>query len=158
MVNSNYRFSTTDSMMTPDEFLASFTMLADVTDLRTRQVDDLPSDPHFYLRLATELFPRNSYEDIELRQKFVTICNQLLYRDGRTFHALMHVVKISLVDDEISRNGVNALAGVACYLRGKPLLTIEISELRKIFTSCLSIPRLKNNSLVCLSEIDEQRR
>lgn len=141
--------------MTPEEFVDRFSDLEDITVLRgALSIDDMPTDPQHYLLLAMQLFPRYEFEDLDLRQRFVSLCNQLLYRDGRTFLALWHVVKTSLVNDEISRNGVNALAGVACYLQCRPILPVQMLELREVLVGCLRIERLKRNASVCLEAIE----
>lgn len=141
--------------MSPEEFVSSFDSIEDLAELRREDHDDkLPPDPEFYLGLTTQLFPRDDIEDLDLRQRFVIICNQFLFRDGRTFLALWHVVKMSLVNDEISRNGVNALAGISCYLDRRPILPLSALEMRSILTDCLSIGRLNKSASACLKKLE----
>lgn len=140
--------------MTPEDFVDRFANIEDITVLRGElQIDDMPTEPHHYLQLAMQLFPRCEFEDIDLRQRFVSLCTQLLYRDGRTFLAILHVVKVSLSDEEISRNGVNALCAICCFLFSRPALIVDPSELREVLNQCTAIERLANNASRCLDEL-----
>ena len=60
--------------MTPKELVDRFSDLEDITVLRGElSIDDMPTDPQHYLMLAKQLFPRHEFEDLDLRQRFVSL-------------------------------------------------------------------------------------
>ncbi len=82
---------------------------------RSERLAQWPADQSFYLEIAKQMFPAERYE-FNLRQRLVDIFRGMLYTDGRTLSALLHIAKIASDDpDCFGSTGVQALAGICCY-------------------------------------------
>jgi len=90
---------------------------------KSSTLDSVPSDQLTYLDIVNEVFPLELTDDLltdeafDERQRVVSILREFLYRDGRTFLALMAIASRAS-DDQIIYNScaVNALAGLNCYV------------------------------------------
>jgi hypothetical protein len=118
-------------------------------------LEGFPADPAIYLAIAREVYATADF-DWEIRQRVVGILREFLYRDGRSFEALMYVAERSYgVPDEFQ--GINALAGISCYLRcgGEAPLTDE--ELVAKFNEWMQDDNLRNNAANCRNLILARR-
>jgi len=90
---------------------------------KSSTLDSMPSDQLTYLDIVNEVFPLELTDDLltdeafDERQRVVSILREFLYRDGRTFLALMAIASRAS-DDQIIYNScaVNSLAGLNCYV------------------------------------------
>ena len=135
-----------------DSFMNTFADVADSelhTLRRTSRLDRWPQSPSFYFELTEQLFP-GPPEDWQRRQRFVAILRELLYHDGRSFLALLRVAEETVRSPkEYTANGVNALAGISCYLGMNRKIPLPEKDLIAAFDRFLEVPCLEHNARLC---------
>jgi hypothetical protein len=102
-----------------------------------------------YLDLTEQLFP-GPPEDWERRQRLVAILREFLYHDGRSLLALLRVAEETVRSpEEYKTNGVNALAGISCYLSMNREVPLPEKDLITSFNRFLKVPCLEHNARLC---------
>ena len=116
---------------------------------RTSRLDRWPQSPSFYFDLTEQLFP-GPPEDWERRQRFVAILREFLYHDGRSLLALLRVAEETVRSPEkYMTEGVNALAGIRCYLNMNRKVPPPEKDLIAAFDRFLEVPCLEHNARLC---------
>jgi hypothetical protein len=135
---------------------------SDYTDLQLYQLrdsgilDELPMNSEYYEQLVPEFF-EDEGENWEERQRFVQILREMLYRDGRTLNALLSIAEIAAQFPDIYEpNGVNALAGIGCYLNCTQLEAEKVPPLIQILRKYASnSTTLATNARACLRALGD---
>lgn len=123
---------------------------------RTPVLDQLPTEFAEYTDIAKTYFAGVN-DDWAGRQRLVSILCELLYHDGRSFHALLWIAGRAVWEPEYVANGMNSLAGLSCYLnmdRPAPLSDEELLEHLKDYAAN---PDLRHNAERCRDLILRRR-
>lgn len=138
--------------MSPEFFVSQFASITPLSRLRSDvELSFDKFDSESFLVITRELFPR-SIADWEIRQRFLSICTQFLYRDLRTFDAMVHIVRVAISDVEVyGSNGFNAITAmslVASKLDGE-----QLEVVRRLCDDCANIEMLTGNAEKCRNEL-----
>lgn len=118
-----------------------------------------PKDSSTYERLADDAFRQFLTErdvpDSQSFQRFTDILAILLYEDGRTFTACLHVAQMAHSRPAYDVYGVNALAALANYMRrGRPLPAGK-QELYLAFRAMENNDNLTHNAGECVEMLSK---
>ena len=125
----------------------------------------LPADPESYLELVRGFvasLPPKFWDDATdeaafRRQRFEEALRELLHVDGRTLPALLELIDWSARQPDDVDSGVNALAGIAEWLRTEPELP-ALSALLARLRAFAADPRLAGNAALAVRVVRQWRR
>jgi hypothetical protein len=121
----------------------------------------LPEQPREYVRLAEEaveslLLQPEAPEEIEF-QRFEDALRYLLGVDGRTAGALLRIAELAYEHPRVNFAGINALAGLAGYLRSGQSVPGDAAELVAVFERLMGDAELFHNARECRNALWKRR-
>jgi hypothetical protein len=114
-------------------------------------IETLPRDPDVYVTIADSAFAELSTKagDDGSFEEFVDILRLLLYADGRTEKALLHIAELAAASPAFEEEGINALAGLANQYGSGSHPTISLDDLVPRLERLMASPKLLHNAREC---------
>jgi hypothetical protein len=122
----------------------------------SRILDKFPTDPLVYTKIAQDFFA-NCNDDWQRRNRIVSIFREFLYHDGRSFEALLLIAARALSEPVYGHDGINALAGIWCYLNLNQPAPVRDEELLARFRKYANNTELQINARNCCQLILRRR-